>query len=75
MLRLAPDPSDKPRLLDEVYPGRTFEVVAWDKCCECDRDVDAYIYVASMPCAAARTVRRGYCNNHYVSKMTRAYAE
>jgi len=67
MLRLAPDPSDKERVLEELYPGRVFEVVDWDKCLECDRDVDAYIYTAGM--------RRGYCNEHYVGKMTRAYAE
>jgi len=67
MLRVAPDPSDKPRLFDEVYPGRRVHPVAWDSCLECDKDVDAYIYVAGM--------RRGYCNEHYVIKMTRAYAE
>lgn len=58
MLRVASDPSDKPRLLDELYPGGDFVVVAWDKCVECDRDVDAYVYVAGN--------RRGYCSEHYV---------
>jgi len=57
MLRLAPDPSDKERLLEELYPGREFLVAEWDKCLSCDKDVDGYIYVAGM--------RRGYCNDHY----------
>jgi hypothetical protein len=57
MLRLAPGPSDKERLLEELYPGREFLVAEWEKCLTCDKDVDAYIYVAGM--------RRGYCNDHY----------
>jgi hypothetical protein len=61
MLRLAPDPSDKPRLLDELYPGRAFSVVEWEKCLECNRDVDVFIYNAG--------VRLGYCNDHYVIRM------
>jgi len=65
MLRLAPDPSAKERLLDELYPGRSFSVVTWDKCVECDRDVDAYIYTAGIP--------RGYCNDHYL--RGKVYAE
>ena len=67
MLKVAPDPSDKERLLDEVYPGRDILVVEWEQCLSCDREVDAYIYVAGL--------RRGYCNEHYVGKMTHAYAE
>lgn len=59
MLRLAPDPSDKTRLLDELYPGRDIQVAEWDKCLECKNDVDAYIYVAGL--------RRGYCNDHYLT--------
>ena len=57
MLRLAPDPSDKERVLEELYPGREFLVAQWEKCISCDKDVDGYIYVAGM--------RRGYCNDHY----------
>lgn len=58
MLRLAPDASTVEHKLDELYPGGSFEVVEWEKCIQCDRDVDGYIYVAGM--------RRGYCSDHFM---------
>ena len=67
MLRLAPDPSAEPRLLDELYPGRRLHIVDWDKCLECDHDVDAYVYVAGL--------RRGYCNDHYLSHRSPVNAQ
>ena len=67
MLRLAPDPSDKPRLLDEIYPGRDVKPVAWSKCLDCEADVDGYIYVSS--------VAFGYCNAHYSEHRSRLDAE
>lgn len=60
MLRLAPDASTKERLLEELYPGRDIEVVAWEKCLNCDKDIDAYVYVAG--------IRQGYCFEHYTSR-------
>jgi hypothetical protein len=59
MLRVAPDPSDKPRELDEIYPGRIVKPVVWEKCLDCKNDVDAYIYYAGQP--------HGYCFNHYLT--------
>lgn len=66
MLRVAPDASTIERKLEELYPGG-IEVTEWEKCLECPKDVDGYIYVAGM--------RRGYCNDHYFAHRSPVNAQ
>lgn len=57
MLRLAADPSEPLPGLEVLYPGRDIEVAEWEKCLDCDQEVDGYFYEAG--------VARGYCFAHY----------
>lgn len=56
MLRVAPDSSTVEHTLEELYPGG-FQIAEWEKCLNCDKEVDAYIYIADT--------RQGYCFAHY----------
>lgn len=56
MLRVASDATTIERRLEDLYPGGV-ELLEWERCLSCDREVDAYVYVAG--------IRRGYCYSHW----------
>lgn len=58
MLRVAPDASTIEHKLTELYPGE-IELVEWERCCKCDKEVDVFVYTKSS------TIRQGYCYTHY----------
>lgn len=55
MLKVASDSSTVERRLEDLYPGGV-QLLEWEKCLLCDKDVDVYKYTAG--------IRRGYCFTH-----------
>lgn len=55
MLKVASDASTIERRLEDLYPGGV-QLLEWEKCLLCDREVDIYKYTAG--------IRRGYCFTH-----------
>lgn len=55
MLKVASDASTIERRLEDLYPGGV-QLLEWEQCLLCDKEVDIYIYKAG--------IRKGYCFNH-----------
>lgn len=56
MLKVASDSSTVERRLEDLYPGGV-QLLEWEKCLACDREVDGYIYTPTGE-------RQGFCFNH-----------